>query len=200
MENPSRNSVLARETGSERQNKDSSSPMAAEKPLVPVLEQCPSSPTQQTNPEGPSVEGPRREHHARPQTRSLPPPDPPLHGRFDGGLGGPPEGPQNIRDMGQSGEEIPYQPTGDDIRPESPSPLFSLHCGPEDRLNVGQQYGSSLLEQTGGTRSKTLCDTARKVLQLSESHFIDLRAKYIPGKRNVLADALSRKNQVIGTE
>ena len=73
---------------------------------------------------------------------------------------------------------------------------------------VGQKIGLmsdnctvvAYLNKQGGTRSKNLCDTARKVLQLSEAHFIDLRAKYIPGKRNVLADALSRRNQVIGTE
>ena len=73
---------------------------------------------------------------------------------------------------------------------------------------VGQKLGLmsdnstvvAYLNKQGGTKSKTLCDTARKVLQLSESRFIDLRAKYIPGKRNILADALSRRNQVIGTE
>ena len=70
----------------------------------------------------------------------------------------------------------------------------------EDMSDFGQQYGNSQSQQAGGTRSKSLCDRARKILQLTKSHFIDLRAKYIPGKRNVLADALSQKNQVTGTK
>ena len=65
---------------------------------------------------------------------------------------------------------------------------------------VGQKIGlmsdtsmvvAYLNKQGRGTKSKALCDMARKILQLTESHFINLRAKYIPGNRNVLADALN---------
>ena len=56
------------------------------------------------------------------------------------------------------------------------------------------------LKKQGGTKSASLCYWTRRVLLLSEEWGVELKAKYIPGKRNVLADQLSRKNQIIHTE
>lgn len=56
------------------------------------------------------------------------------------------------------------------------------------------------LNKQGGTKSADLCKATREVLQLAEFHAISLRANYIPGKKNILADSLSRKFQIIQTE
>ena len=56
------------------------------------------------------------------------------------------------------------------------------------------------LKKQGGTRSTTLNTVAQSVLRFCEDYHIQLLPQFIPGKMNVLADSLSRKNQVIGSE
>ena len=54
--------------------------------------------------------------------------------------------------------------------------------------------------RSGGTFSSTLNATAREVLLWAESRRIHLLPQFIMGSSNVNADALSRPNQVIGSE
>ena len=56
------------------------------------------------------------------------------------------------------------------------------------------------LKKQGGTRSQTLNSVAQTILHLCEVHHIQLLPQFIPGKLNVLADSLSRKSQVLGSE
>ena len=56
------------------------------------------------------------------------------------------------------------------------------------------------LRRSGGTFSSTLNSTAREVLLWAESRHIRLLPQFIMGSSNVTADALSRPNQVIGSE
>ena len=56
------------------------------------------------------------------------------------------------------------------------------------------------LRRSGGTFSSTLNSTAREVLLWAESRCIRLLPQFIMGSSNVTADALSRPNQVIGSE
>ena len=56
------------------------------------------------------------------------------------------------------------------------------------------------LRRSGGTFSSTLNATAREVLLWAESHRVRLLPQFIMGLSNVTADALSRPNQVIGSE
>ena len=56
------------------------------------------------------------------------------------------------------------------------------------------------LRRSGGTFSCTLNSTAREVLLWAESCRIRLLPQFIMGSSNVTADALSRPNQVIGSE
>ena len=56
------------------------------------------------------------------------------------------------------------------------------------------------VNKQGGTVSLPLHQLTAQVLEWAESHSIGLSARYIPGKRNVVADGLSRQGQVIGTE
>ena len=56
------------------------------------------------------------------------------------------------------------------------------------------------LRRSGGTFSSTLNATAREVLLWAESHRVRLLPQFIMGSSNVTSDALSRPNQVIGSE
>ena len=56
------------------------------------------------------------------------------------------------------------------------------------------------LKKQGGTRSQSLNLVAHAILRLCEVHHIQLLLQFIPGKLNVLADSLSHKLQVLGSE
>ena len=52
----------------------------------------------------------------------------------------------------------------------------------------------------GGTVSRPLCLLTSRLLRWTESFDVHLEARYLPGESNVLADVLSRRGQVVGTE
>lgn len=56
------------------------------------------------------------------------------------------------------------------------------------------------LNKQGGTRSPQLCELAVELFMFAQSRQIDIRARHIPGRLNVVADTLSRKTQIIHTE
>ena len=58
----------------------------------------------------------------------------------------------------------------------------------------------SYLRKLGGTRSSSLNSVAQSILRFCETQNILLLLQFIPGSLNVLADALSRSNQVLGLE
>ena len=56
------------------------------------------------------------------------------------------------------------------------------------------------INKQGGTVSRSLWLLASQLLRWSESLDVHLDARYLPGQTNVLADLLSHRDQVIGTE
>ena len=56
------------------------------------------------------------------------------------------------------------------------------------------------VDKQGGTVSRALCLLASRLLRWTESLDIHFDARYLPGQANVLADLLSRRGQVVGTE
>jgi len=56
------------------------------------------------------------------------------------------------------------------------------------------------INKQGGTRSLSLCLEAERLIRLTHEWGMTIKARHIPGKRNVLADALSRPDRVLGTE
>ena len=58
----------------------------------------------------------------------------------------------------------------------------------------------SYLKKAGGTRSPTLNSMAQMILRECESLSIVLMPQFVAGSLNVLADALSREHQVLGSE
>ena len=58
----------------------------------------------------------------------------------------------------------------------------------------------SYLRNQGGTRLRTLNSIAQRILRSAESLGVTLAPQFILGRHNVMADALSRPNQVLGSE
>ena len=56
------------------------------------------------------------------------------------------------------------------------------------------------INKQGGTVSRPLCLLTSRLLRWTESFNVHLEARYLPGESNVLADVLSRRGQVVGTE
>ena len=56
------------------------------------------------------------------------------------------------------------------------------------------------VNKQGGTVSWALCLLTSRLLRWTESFAVHLDARYLPGENNVLADVLSRRGQVVGTE
>jgi hypothetical protein len=58
----------------------------------------------------------------------------------------------------------------------------------------------SYINKQGGTRSPTLCQLTETLLCTLHTIHSEIRARHIPGKRNVIADQLSRRHQILGGE
>ena len=56
------------------------------------------------------------------------------------------------------------------------------------------------VNKQGGTASDSLCSLTGQLLRWTESNSVQLEARYLPEQSNVLADLLSRRNQVLGAE
>ena len=56
------------------------------------------------------------------------------------------------------------------------------------------------VNKQGGTVSRALCLLTSRLLRWTESFDVHLDARYLPGESNVLADVLSCRGQVMGTE
>ena len=56
------------------------------------------------------------------------------------------------------------------------------------------------VNKQGGTVSRALCLLSSRLLRWTASFDVHLDARYLPGQDNVLADVLSRRGQVVGTE
>ena len=56
------------------------------------------------------------------------------------------------------------------------------------------------IKKQGGTVFQALCLLTSRLLRWTESFNIHLNTRYLPGQANVLADLLSRRGQVVGTE
>ena len=56
------------------------------------------------------------------------------------------------------------------------------------------------INNQGGTHSRSLFQLTRELLEWTDRHAITLSARHIPGRLNVLADLLSRQDQILHTE
>ena len=81
------------------------------------------------------------------------------------------------------------------------SAVISRRCHqPSCDSDVRQLDGRGVRQQAGGTVSWALCSLTNRLLRWTESLDIHLDARYLPGQSSVLADLLSHRGQVVGTE
>ena len=107
---------------------------------------------------------------------------------------------KRVRGVVRPGEVVANQSSRNE-GPLSGSSGFSRRCSwsPCDR-DVRQLHGCGVRQQTGGTVSRSLCLLTSRLLRWTESFDVHFDARYLPGESNVLADVLSRRGQVVGTE
>ena len=124
----------------------------------------------------------------------------PVFGRVFVGVGCSPPRSKRVRGVVRPGEVVAHQSSRNE-GPCSGSSGFSRSCSrsPCDR-DVRQLHGCGVRQQTGGTVSRSLCLLTSRLLRWTESFDVHLDARYLPGESNVLADVLSRRGQVVGTE
>jgi len=80
------------------------------------------------------------------------------------------------------------------------SSLLPLLQGRSVRRYTDNTTVAAYLKKQGGARSPTLSVRAEEILLFCQEYGITLRARYIPGSLNILADQLSRPHCVLHTE
>ena len=69
-------------------------------------------------------------------------------------------------------------------------------AGQDVLVELDNSTAVAYLNKQGGTRSCRLCRLATLILLRCDDHGMTLRARHIPGVRNVIADALSRRGEI----
>ena len=79
--------------------------------------------------------------------------------------------------------------------------FFRLTCK-NNRVFIASDNTSvvSYINKQGGTRSAELCALMWRILTWCNLNNVTLRARHVPGSLNVIADGLSRRNQIQSTE
>ena len=97
------------------------------------------------------------------------------------------------------GKSLSYKLSGTEGSPSGPESVRASVQG-SDCSCGNRQYNSGLLHKQGGMKSGSLCALLWRLLSWCHPRRIVVRARHIPGRLNVIADKLSRHNQVIQTE
>ena len=116
----------------------------------------------------------------------------PVFGRVLLGVGRSPPRPTRVRGVVRPGKVAPHQSS----RNEGP---LSGSSGLSRRSHRSSR-DSDVRQQKGGTASRALCLLTSRLLRWTESFDVHLDAGYLPGENNVLADLLSCRGRVVGTE
>ena len=125
---------------------------------------------------------------------------PSLH-RFElGGLGGSYGQSHGLRLLVHNIQETTHQCVRNEGSLISSAGFCSSYQGSFGVAGNGQHHCGSLNKQTGGTHSRTLCNLAVEAAEWCARNKVHLKARYLPGRLNALADCLSRKGAVVQTE
>ena len=125
----------------------------------------------------------------------------PVFGRVLFGVGRPPPRSTRVRGVVGPGEVAAHQSSRDEGAVLGPSVISrKCHRSSCDR-DVRQLDGRFVRQQARGHGFPgPMCSLTSSLLRWTESLDIHLDAKYLPGQASVLADLLSRRGQVVGTE
>ena len=193
--------VFARATGSSRSSSDALIAVASEDALVPRVRPSLASGGFAGGSETGSVlvdgEGPSLDEGSIRDTCAG---SSPVLGRVFFGVGRSPPRSTRVRDVVRPGKVAPHQSS----RNEGPLPGssgISRRCHRSSRdSDVRQLYGRGVCQQTRGHGFPGLCLLTSRLLRWTVSFDVHLDARYLPGESNMLADLLSRRGQVVGTE
>jgi len=79
-----------------------------------------------------------------------------------------------------------------------------IHLNPPPKITILVKTDNSTvvayINRQGGTRSSEMMEETFKLFQVLQNKSWYLKARYFPGSKNVVADSLSRQNQVIPSE
>ena len=192
---------FARAAGSSRSSLDALSAVASEDALVPRVRSSLSSGGFATGSEmGPVLvdgEGPSLNGGSIRDTCAG---SSPVFGRVLLGVGRSPPRPTRVWGVVRPGKVAPHQSSRNE-GPLSGSSGLSRRSHRSSRdSDVRQLDGRGVRQQTGGTVSRALCLLTSRLLRWTESFDVHLDARYLPGENNVLADLLSCRGRVVGTE
>ena len=137
------------------------------------------------------VESCKRDERLRPSSQR--PQYPTLYRRLKQRLG------RSLRSKIYQGSVVRLGKKATHKRPRVEGGLTGPVPGPNSSSCNGQLDSASLHKQ-GGTHSVEMCALLWKILTWCHHYHITLKARHIPGCLNVMADLLSRSNQVQSTE
>ena len=115
-------------------------------------------------------------------------------------MGHTPPRPSSVRGVVGAGEVAAHQSSGNEGNVSGIAVISGVGCWSPCDHDVRQLDGCRLRQQAGRDGLPSLCSLASRLLRWAESLDVHLDARYIPGQSIVLADLLSRWDQVIGTE
>ena len=136
----------------------------------------------------------------RPSPWRGPPRPLPLLRRVRQGLGHSSRRPPSLRLVVSPVFELFHQPSRTFGNSLCGSGFSSFPPGRVVALYSDNSTALAYLRKQGGTRSSTLNTVAQELLRLCEAHSIRLLPQFIPGHLKVLADSISLRNQVLGSE
>ena len=124
----------------------------------------------------------------------------PVFGRVLFGMGRSPSRSTRVRSVVRPGEVVAHQSSRNE------GAFLGLQAFREDVIGhhmTAMCDNSTVVayaNKQGCTVSRTLCLLTSRLLRWTESFDIHLDVRYLSGQANVLADLLSRRGQVVGTE
>ena len=116
--------------------------------------------------------------------------------------GDPPSGSDDCGRVAPRRVFSPYHRAGDERRCSGSGRFSAPVVGPECRPDEQQHLGCRLSPKSGrlGLSRVVLHGCRGSLVLWTECHTVPLSARYIPGRKNVLAGQLSRPNQVLPME
>ncbi|XP_068247823.1 uncharacterized protein [Palaemon carinicauda] len=129
-----------------------------------------------------------------------------LHGRIEGGVGSSSPRGNSRGEMVSGGKDPAHQSSRAHGSTESPGRIRPSPPGELGGTHVRQRHGGGVHKKAGRLKVKGTVrphgsdpGMVRNEPHSAMNHIL-LTARFIPGKRNVLADGLSRTGQVVGSE
>ena len=124
----------------------------------------------------------------------------PVFGRVLFGMGRSPSRSTRVQGVVRPGEVAAHQSSRNEGSFLRPSGIREDVIGHHVTAMCDNSTVVAYVNKQGGTDSRALCLLTSRLLRCTESFDIHLDARYLPGQANVLADLLSRRGQVVGTE